>query len=237
MGVILALLIASGELGPNAEVPLWVVLSAHTAIALGTLDGRLAHREDDGHQADAPPAGGRHVRRVGRRRHAVLHVRRRHPGIDDPHDHRRNRGRGREPAASPPCGGVWRGGSCGRGCSRFREPPSSPACRTWSWTRSDGQAGALLPRRSGRVRGAHPGDTQRVPLVRCRAWRSSTRCSRSRRGSTTGRENRDVAPGSAEPPGDVALGAGIARSGEQLLGVVELDQPADPAALRRRPRP
>ena len=36
MGVILALLIASSELGPNAEVPLWVVLSAHTAIALGT---------------------------------------------------------------------------------------------------------------------------------------------------------------------------------------------------------
>ncbi len=39
MGVILALLIASQELGPNAEVPLWVVLSAHTAIALGTLTG------------------------------------------------------------------------------------------------------------------------------------------------------------------------------------------------------
>ena len=39
MGVILALLIATGELGKNAEVPLWVVLSAHTAIALGTLTG------------------------------------------------------------------------------------------------------------------------------------------------------------------------------------------------------
>lgn len=39
MGVILALLIAAGRLGPNAEVPLWVVLSAHTAIALGTLTG------------------------------------------------------------------------------------------------------------------------------------------------------------------------------------------------------
>ena len=39
MGVILALLIAAGKVGPNADVPLWVVLSAHTAIALGTLFG------------------------------------------------------------------------------------------------------------------------------------------------------------------------------------------------------
>ena len=39
MGVILALLIAAGKLGPNASVPLWAVLAAHTAIALGTLTG------------------------------------------------------------------------------------------------------------------------------------------------------------------------------------------------------
>jgi PiT family inorganic phosphate transporter len=39
MGVILALLIAEHEVGPNASVPLWVVLAAHTAIALGTLTG------------------------------------------------------------------------------------------------------------------------------------------------------------------------------------------------------
>ena len=39
MGVILALLIAAGEVGPNAEVPLWVVLAAHAAIAAGTLTG------------------------------------------------------------------------------------------------------------------------------------------------------------------------------------------------------
>jgi PiT family inorganic phosphate transporter len=39
MGVILALLIAAGKVGPNADVPLWAVLSAHTAIALGTLFG------------------------------------------------------------------------------------------------------------------------------------------------------------------------------------------------------
>jgi PiT family inorganic phosphate transporter len=39
MGIILALLIAAGHLAPDSDVPLWVVLSAHTAIGLGTLTG------------------------------------------------------------------------------------------------------------------------------------------------------------------------------------------------------
>ena len=39
MGVILAVLIASHHVAPSADVPLWVVLSAHTAIGLGTLSG------------------------------------------------------------------------------------------------------------------------------------------------------------------------------------------------------
>jgi len=39
MGIILAVLIASNHLPTNADVPLWVVLSAHTAIGLGTLTG------------------------------------------------------------------------------------------------------------------------------------------------------------------------------------------------------
>jgi PiT family inorganic phosphate transporter len=39
MGIILAVLIAAGHVKPDADVPLWVVLSAHTAIALGTLTG------------------------------------------------------------------------------------------------------------------------------------------------------------------------------------------------------
>ena len=45
MGIILALLIASGEVGAGSDVPLWVVLSAHTAIGLGTLTGgwRIVH--------------------------------------------------------------------------------------------------------------------------------------------------------------------------------------------------
>ena len=45
MGIILALLIATHKVSPDADVPLWVVLSAHTAIALGTLSGgwRIVH--------------------------------------------------------------------------------------------------------------------------------------------------------------------------------------------------
>jgi inorganic phosphate transporter, PiT family len=39
MGIILAVLIAAGELPPDSDVPLWVVLAAHTAIGLGTLSG------------------------------------------------------------------------------------------------------------------------------------------------------------------------------------------------------
>ncbi|HET9601560.1 MAG TPA: inorganic phosphate transporter [Acidimicrobiales bacterium] len=39
MGVILALLIAAGRVSEDSEVPLWVVLSSHAAIALGTLFG------------------------------------------------------------------------------------------------------------------------------------------------------------------------------------------------------
>jgi PiT family inorganic phosphate transporter len=45
MGIILALLIAGKKVSPTAGVPLWVVLCAHSAIALGTLSGgmRIVH--------------------------------------------------------------------------------------------------------------------------------------------------------------------------------------------------
>jgi PiT family inorganic phosphate transporter len=45
MGIILALLIANKQVSADAGVPLWVVLSAHTAIGLGTLFGgwRIVH--------------------------------------------------------------------------------------------------------------------------------------------------------------------------------------------------
>jgi inorganic phosphate transporter, PiT family len=39
MGIILAVLIASGKVGAKADAPLWVILAAHSAIALGTMTG------------------------------------------------------------------------------------------------------------------------------------------------------------------------------------------------------
>ena len=39
MGIIAGLLFATGHLGPEFHVPLWVILSAHAAIGLGTLAG------------------------------------------------------------------------------------------------------------------------------------------------------------------------------------------------------
>jgi PiT family inorganic phosphate transporter len=39
MGIIFALLVSAGTLQPGDEIPLWVVLAAHTAIGLGTLSG------------------------------------------------------------------------------------------------------------------------------------------------------------------------------------------------------
>jgi PiT family inorganic phosphate transporter len=39
MGILLLVLIASGRLAPDAEVPLWIVLSCHAAMGLGTLMG------------------------------------------------------------------------------------------------------------------------------------------------------------------------------------------------------
>lgn len=39
MGLILALLIGAGKVGKDSDVPMWVVLSAHTAIGLGTMFG------------------------------------------------------------------------------------------------------------------------------------------------------------------------------------------------------
>jgi PiT family inorganic phosphate transporter len=39
MGIITALLIGNAMLGPNSDVPFWVIVSAHAAISLGTFFG------------------------------------------------------------------------------------------------------------------------------------------------------------------------------------------------------
>ena len=59
MGIILALLIANQKVDKKSGVPLWVVLSAHAAIGLGTLTGgwRIVHTMGS-HITKLQPAGG-----------------------------------------------------------------------------------------------------------------------------------------------------------------------------------
>ena len=108
MGVILAVLISSSHLPSGADVPLWVVLSAHVAIALGTLTGGWRIVKTMGSKITRlQPVGGM-AAESGRRGHAVLHVLRRHPGVDHAHDHRWHRRCRGEPSA------VRRSLGCGR---------------------------------------------------------------------------------------------------------------------------
>ena len=67
MGVITLALIANGNLSSEGfEVPTWVIVSAASAIALGTYIGRLADHQDDG-DADHQDGRGPGVLGPGRR--------------------------------------------------------------------------------------------------------------------------------------------------------------------------
>ena len=98
-------------------VPWWIILSAHAAIALGTLHRRLAHRAHDGHAHHEAEALHRLLRRDGRRRHRSRSRRvTGHPGLDDAHDHGRDRRRRGDAALL--------GGALGRrGAHRLRVDP------------------------------------------------------------------------------------------------------------------
>ena len=126
MGIIAGLLFATGHLGPEFTVPLWVILSAHAAIGLGTLAGgwRIVKTMGMG-ITRLRPVGG--LLR-GDRRVAACSSAPRWPGS-------RSARRTRSPApssawvrrpASPPCAGASRGGSSGPGSSRSRRRRSSP---------------------------------------------------------------------------------------------------------------
>jgi PiT family inorganic phosphate transporter len=120
MGVILALLIATGHASPGASVPLWVVLAAHTAIGLGTLTGGWRIVKTMGSRITRlQPVG------VGAAESAATPPRcsPRRPGVS------RCRPRTPSPEASwasgplagcRPCAGAWRAVSCGPGCSPSR---------------------------------------------------------------------------------------------------------------------
>jgi inorganic phosphate transporter, PiT family len=106
MGIIVALLIGADKLDSsvldNSEaIPLWIVLSCHAAIALGTMTGGWKI------------ADGRRVRRERRRSHVVLRLVQRHPGQHHAHHHRCHR---RCRVGEPPVRRALGGGpSCGVG--------------------------------------------------------------------------------------------------------------------------
>ena len=64
MGIIAALLYSDRATSPaSSTCPLWVDPRCYGAIGLGTLLGRLAHREDHGHEHHRAAAGRRLLRR------------------------------------------------------------------------------------------------------------------------------------------------------------------------------
>ena len=117
------------------EVPLWVILISHAAIAFGTMFGGWRIVKTMGSKiTKLQPFGGFCAETSGAltldRRHAVGH-----PGLDDPHDHRGDRRGGRHQAAFR--GEVGRRGAdrlglgahhpAGRGDVGDQLPPAPPA--------------------------------------------------------------------------------------------------------------
>ena len=95
MGIIAGLLFSAGLLGTNFHIPLWVVLSCHAAIALGTMFGGWRIVKTMGQKVAKLRPGGWFLRRVRRRHHALRLDGLRHSGQHDAHDHRRHHGRRR----------------------------------------------------------------------------------------------------------------------------------------------
>ena len=89
MGIIASLLFSAGLLGATFHIPLWIVLSCHAAIALGTMLGGWRVVKTMGQRVDQAQAGGRVLRRDRRGGHAVHRLGLRHPGEHHSHDHRR----------------------------------------------------------------------------------------------------------------------------------------------------
>ena len=97
MGIITGLLVASGHL-QKFEVPLWVILISHAAIALGTMFGGWRIVKTMGSKiTKLQPFGGFCAETAGAL--TLVGATLRHPGLDHPHDHRRDR-RGRRHEAA-----------------------------------------------------------------------------------------------------------------------------------------
>ncbi len=118
MGIIAGALVAGGYLNlvnGALPIPLWVILSAHAAIALGTLSGgwRIIHTM--GSKITKLHAGWR-LRRGDRWRHFALHRDLpRRAREHDAHDHRRNHRRRVDQTPVGRALGCGRAASCGPG--------------------------------------------------------------------------------------------------------------------------
>ena len=114
MGIITGLLVAGGYL-KTFEVPLWVILISHAAIALGTMFGGWRIVKTMGTKiTKLQPIGGFCAETVGRH-HPVRGHAPRHPGLHHPHHHRRHHRRGRDAAHLRGEVGRGRAGSSGPG--------------------------------------------------------------------------------------------------------------------------
>ena len=93
MGIIWMLLIAAGYAAHADPLPFWVVIACHAAMGLGTLFGGWRIVKTMGMRITKLRPQGGFCARDGRRGHALPRDRARHPGVDDAHDHRRDRRR------------------------------------------------------------------------------------------------------------------------------------------------
>jgi PiT family inorganic phosphate transporter len=100
MGIIAILLYSQGYLGGSFHVPLWVVLSCQSAMALGTLFGgwRIVHTMGSKITTAQSDAGV--LRGNGRGADAVRRDLAGHSGLDHAYDHRRDHRRRRRTAVS-----------------------------------------------------------------------------------------------------------------------------------------
>ena len=107
MGIIFLALVANGNLQPGDDVPTWVVLSAASAIALGTyVGGWRIIRTMGSRIIKMDPAQGFASPGL-RRRGDPLGLPRRLPAVDHPRHLRRRSWAPAPPSASPPSAGAW----------------------------------------------------------------------------------------------------------------------------------
>ena len=109
MGIILALLIAADHLPAGADVPLWVVLSAHTAIGLGTLTGGWRIVKTMGSKITRLQPSGGVAAESAAAAHPLLHLRRRASRSRPPTPSPAPSSASARRAGCRRCGGAWPG--------------------------------------------------------------------------------------------------------------------------------